>query len=170
MPSGDFLIPSFLLHLLVSISVCGRDFSSLPSFSLFHPFYVNMDCWLFYLFCFIYLLSLILKLTLSHFWPVGIPARYYQCLFEMPNILWFFLLSDIMGYSMLILYFFSDPPIPPLEKKMATHSSILAWRIPWIEEPDGLQSMGSQRVGHDWLTLNPSITLRSPVLFFPIGK
>ena len=37
-----------------------------------------------------------------------------------------------------------------LEKEMATHSSILAWRIPWTEEPDRLQSMGSQRVGHDW--------------------
>ena len=37
----------------------------------------------------------------------------------------------------------------PLEKGMATHSSILAWSIPWIEEPSGLQSMGSQRVGHD---------------------
>ena len=37
----------------------------------------------------------------------------------------------------------------PLEKGMATHSSILAWRIPRTEEPDGLQSMGSQRVGHD---------------------
>ena len=37
----------------------------------------------------------------------------------------------------------------PLEKEMATHSSILAWRIPWMEEPGGLQSMGSQRVGHD---------------------
>ena len=36
----------------------------------------------------------------------------------------------------------------PLEKKMATHSSILAWRIPWREEPGGLPSMGSQRVGH----------------------
>ena len=36
-----------------------------------------------------------------------------------------------------------------LEKEMATHSSILAWRIPWMEEPGGLQSMGSQRVGHD---------------------
>ena len=34
----------------------------------------------------------------------------------------------------------------PLEKEMATHSSILAWRIPWTEEPDGLQSIGSQRV------------------------
>ena len=37
----------------------------------------------------------------------------------------------------------------PLEKVMAIHSSILAWRIPWIEEPDGLQFMGSRRVGHD---------------------
>ena len=38
----------------------------------------------------------------------------------------------------------------PLEKEMATHSSILAWRIPWTEEPGGLQSMGSQRVRHNW--------------------
>ena len=37
----------------------------------------------------------------------------------------------------------------PLEKGMATHSNILVWRIPWTEEPGGLQFMGSQRVGHD---------------------
>ena len=37
----------------------------------------------------------------------------------------------------------------PLEKEMATHSSILAWRILWMEEAGGLQSMGSKRVGHD---------------------
>ena len=37
----------------------------------------------------------------------------------------------------------------PLEKEMATHSSILAWRIPWTEEPRGLQSMGLQKVRHD---------------------
>ena len=37
----------------------------------------------------------------------------------------------------------------PLEEGMATHSSILAWRIPWTEEPAGLQSTGSQRIGHD---------------------
>ena len=36
-----------------------------------------------------------------------------------------------------------------LEKEMATHSSILAWKIPWMEEPGRLQSMGTQRVGHD---------------------
>ena len=40
----------------------------------------------------------------------------------------------------------------PLEKEMATHSSILAWRIPWMEEPSGLQSMGSQKVRHDQAT------------------
>ena len=40
----------------------------------------------------------------------------------------------------------------PLEEGMATHSSILAWRIPWTEEPGGLQFMGSQRVRHDWMT------------------
>ena len=38
----------------------------------------------------------------------------------------------------------------PLEKGMATHSSILAWRIPWTEEPGGQQSTGMQRVGHAW--------------------
>ena len=43
----------------------------------------------------------------------------------------------------------------PLEKEMAIHSSILAWRIPRPEEPGGLQSMGSQRVGHDLATKPP---------------
>ena len=50
-----------------------------------------------------------------------------------------------------------DPGLTPQlgrcpEKEMATHSSILAWRIPWTEEPGGLPSMGSQKVGHDWVT------------------
>ena len=40
----------------------------------------------------------------------------------------------------------------PVEKGMATYSSILAWRIPWTEAPDGLQFMGSQRAGHNWAT------------------
>ena len=40
----------------------------------------------------------------------------------------------------------------PLEKEMATHSSVLAWIIPWTGEPSGLQSTGLQRVGHDWAT------------------
>ena len=42
----------------------------------------------------------------------------------------------------------------PLEKGTATHSSILAWRIPWTGEPAGLQSMGSERVRHDQLSLH----------------
>ena len=54
-----------------------------------------------------------------------------------------------------------DPP----EKEMATHSSILAWRIPWTEKPDRLQSMGLQRVGHNWVTFTQrwslSITIKT---------
>ena len=46
----------------------------------------------------------------------------------------------------------------PLEKETATHSSILVWKIAWTEEPGGLQSMGSQRVGHDWATNTLSLS------------
>ena len=51
----------------------------------------------------------------------------------------------------------------PLEKEMATHSSLLAWKIPWTEEPGGLQAMGSQRVGHNLATKQqkPSGSLES---------
>ena len=45
----------------------------------------------------------------------------------------------------------------PLEKEMATHSSTLAWKIPWTEKPGRLQSMGSQRVGHDWSDLAAAV-------------
>ena len=45
-----------------------------------------------------------------------------------------------------------------LEKEMATHSSALAWRIPWTEKPGRLQSMGSNRVGHDWRDLAAAAT------------
>ena len=47
----------------------------------------------------------------------------------------------------------------PLEEEMATHSSILVWKIPWPEEPGGLQSVGLQRVGHEWATKHRSIKL-----------
>ena len=50
----------------------------------------------------------------------------------------------------------------PLEKRMATHSSILAWSIPWTEEPGGPQSMGSQRVRHNWAT-NPTTISTSEI-------
>ena len=48
-----------------------------------------------------------------------------------------------------------------LEKGMTTYSSILAWKIPWTEEPGGLQSMGLQRVGHDWATNTHTYTVLS---------
>ena len=58
-------------------------------------------------------------------------------------VLW---LYDIMIYNK---YTFNLVPFWHMEKEMATHSSIPAWRIPWTEESVGLQSTGSQRVGHD---------------------
>jgi len=57
-------------------------------------------------------------------------------------------LLPLFWYPWLLLLSWGDP----LEKETATHSSIHAWKIPWTEEPGGLQSMGSQRVGHDWAT------------------
>ena len=61
-----------------------------------------------------------------------------------------------------------------LEMGMATHYSILAWRIPWTEKPAGLPSMGLQRVGHDWASdenwaRNPGISISVPALILP-GK
>ena len=61
-----------------------------------------------------------------------------------------------------------------LEKEMATHFSILAWKIPWMEKPVRLQSMGSQRIGHDWVTslsLSSLITSRRLVVqsLSPVG-
>ena len=50
----------------------------------------------------------------------------------------------------------------PLEEGMATHSSILAWRIPWTEEPGRLQSMGSQRIGHDLKQLSTHANYPGP--------
>ena len=64
----------------------------------------------------------------------------------------------------------------PLEKGMATHSSILAWRNPWTEKPGGLQSMGSQRVRHDWLTKHTLINImmtmikKKKTVTFPTGN
>ena len=51
-----------------------------------------------------------------------------------------------------------------LEKEMTTHSSILAWNIPWTEESGGLQSVGSQRVGHDLVTKQQQQYLHSRLL------
>ena len=58
----------------------------------------------------------------------------------------------------------------PLEKGMVIHSNILAWRIPWTEEPGGLQSMWLQRVGHNWATntVSSQFLLLHPFLLFEI--
>ena len=53
----------------------------------------------------------------------------------------------------------------PLEEEMAIHSSTIAWKIPWTEGPGGLQSMGSQRVGHDWTT---SCSHSSTLYLYPV--
>ena len=56
-----------------------------------------------------------------------------------------------------------------LKKEMATHSSILAWRIPWTEEPSGLQFIGLQRVGHNWIDLACTRTYQTSWLSLPVG-
>ena len=64
----------------------------------------------------------------------------------------------------------------PLEKGTATHSSMLAWRIPWTEEPSRLQSMGLQRVRHNWAFFSslhfrnhqPTLTIINPFFFFSV--
>ena len=53
----------------------------------------------------------------------------------------------------------------PLEKEMAPHSGILAWRIPWLEEPGGLQSTGLQRVGHNWASSLSLFTLSKYLVY-----
>ena len=58
----------------------------------------------------------------------------------------------------------------PLEEDMATHFSILAWRIPWTEEPGRLQSMGLWRVGHDWSDSACTHTVFLHIFFFSIWK
>ena len=60
----------------------------------------------------------------------------------------------------------------PLEKRMATHSSILAWGIPWTEEPGRLQSMGWQRSGHNWVINTFTLSYYTPkksILWFGLG-
>ena len=57
------------------------------------------------------------------------------------------------SYESASNWLITDPLLSTLEKEMATHSSVLAWRIPGMGEPGGLSSMGSHRVGHDWSDL-----------------
>ena len=86
-------------------------------------------------------------------------VRYLKCLIHHK----FQIVLVISSYSQVALVVKNPPAVQEtlemqvrflgwedlLEEEMGTHSSILAWRIPWTEEPGGLQSMGSHRVGHD---------------------
>ena len=97
--------------------------------------------------------------------PLGEIPTCYRC-FNMPSSpsslcilhMLFLWLSSLVTQMVKNLSAMQETPVwslgreDPLEKKMATHSSILVWRIPWTEDPGGLQLMGSQRVGHDWAT------------------
>ena len=82
---------------------------------------------------------------------------------------WFFVVSFRRSCQRLKrLPAMQETWVRSLEKEMATHSSILAWRIPWTEEPGGLQSTRSQRVRHDWATsLHPEglVSLHRTVQF-----
>ena len=66
------------------------------------------------------------------------------------NTNWLFMLVSIFAF--LSIYIFLPPSLFHMEKAVAPHSSTLAWKIPWMEEPGRLQSMGLQSVGHDWAT------------------
>ena len=103
----------------------------------------------------------LLPLTL----PSGIPTLTFQLFAVPPNsVLWLFksVRFQVFCLASLVALTVKNPPANAgdpgsetlgwedlLEKGMAPHSSILAWRVPWTGEPGGLQSMGSQRVGHN---------------------
>ena len=73
--------------------------------------------------------------------------------FAMPSCRGIFLTQELNPHLLYLLHWqaVSLPLAPPGEKAMATYSNTLAWRIPWAEEPGRLQSMESQRVGHNWV-------------------
>ena len=97
-------------------------------------------CHLFHLFSVVIYFSL--SLSLSVCVSLSFLLSFSSCLSIYPFSAFF---SDDWRFFSVLFWFL-------LEKEMATHSSVLAWRIPWTEEPGGLQSMGSQRVGYDWAT------------------
>ena len=69
---------------------------------------------------------------------------------QIANICWIIQKATVPGKHLFLLYWLVKGQT---EKTMASHSSTLAWKIPWMEEPGRLQSMGSRRIGHNWATL-----------------
>ena len=88
---------------------------------------------------------------------VMLPKAYFTSRFMMSGSRWVITPSWLFGSWRSFLY---SSSVYPLENEMVTHSSILAWRIPWMEKTGRLQSMGSQRVRHDWADSFPFTSLR----------
>ena len=92
--------------------------------------------------------------------PLSWTLRAYQRLWEVPQKLWFTQDYSVLFEAQMVknlhtvqeTWVWSPDWEDPLKKGVATHSSILAWRIPWTEEPGGLRSMESERVRHNWAT------------------
>ena len=110
------------------------------------------------------------KCFYAHFY---LDCSYYLCVLEHPENLGG--LPEHLGDPLMAQSVQSLPAMQetwtwedPLEKEMATHSSILAWRIPWTEEPGGPQSMGSQRVGHGWVTSTFTFMLFEVLITSPL--
>ena len=100
-------------------------------------------------------MSLSMRLPIEHSANTGLTDRFRICLLQAS------LVAQMVKNlpAMQETWVWSLGQEDPLEKEMATNFSILAWRIPWTEEPGGLPSMESQRVGHDWVT--------NTFIFFP---
>ena len=79
----------------------------------------------------------------------GTPLQYSRLENPMDRGAWSAAVHGVAKSRIRLSYFTLNFHFHALEKEMATHSSILAWRIPWTGEPGGLPSMGSHRVGHD---------------------
>ena len=79
----------------------------------------------------------------------GTPLQYYCLENPMDGGAWWAAVHGVANSQTRLNDFTFTFHFHALEKEVATHSSVLAWRIPWTEKPGGLQSMGSHRVGHD---------------------
>ena len=91
-------------------------------------------------------------LTDFYNWPLGVPLQHFRCIYVFHGIFQVVLVVENLPASAGDIR--DTGLIPGLGRSpgggYATHSSILAWRIPWTEEPSGIQYMGSPRVKHDW--------------------
>ena len=108
------------------------------------PLGIFLTYWLFIPLCFL----------LSSLFKISFYRKGQQTIAHRPNLaccgshLFMYYLGLLSYYNSRIEWLHQETT----EKAMAPHSSTLAWKIPWMEEPGGLQSMGSLRVGHDWAT------------------